>query len=588
MKKILKLLNKFDLLMALGCILLIVSQVWLELELPEYMMKITTLLKTEGTLIKDIWHEGLKMLLCSLGSALSAIFVSFLTAKLSASFSMRLRSNIFSKVESFSLEQIKRFSTPSLITRTTNDVMQVQMLISMGTQVLIKAPIMAIWTLCKMSSTNWQCSIATGIAVAVLLITLSICISLCIPKFKKMQTLTDNINNVSRENLQGARVVRAYNAELFEKEKFEKANNELTKTGLFTSRVMNILSPVMSLIMSGLTLAIYFIGATLISKTNIIDRVPLFGEIMGFSSYSMQVVMSFMMMTTIFILLPRSSVSLKRISEVLNTEVSITDGTYTSTTKSRGKVEFKNVSFKYPDAEEYILKDISFCVNQGETIAFIGSTGSGKSTLINLIPRFYDSTEGYIFIDDIHIKDYNLRTLRNKIGYISQKAFMFSGSVKDNIYFGDNGKDEVSEDLLNDALNISCASNFVSKMKNKEESLVSQGGTNISGGQKQRLSIARAIARKPEILIFDDSFSALDYKTDKKLRSNLEKKLPNTTKMIVAQRIGTIKNADKIVVLDEGKVVGIGKHLELLNSCSVYKEIALSQFSEEEINNELK
>lgn len=588
MKKILKNFTTLDGLMVLTCIGLITVQVWLDLELPEYMMRITTLLKIEGTTINSIWNQGLKMLLCSLGSALSAISVSFLTSRLSAGFSMRLRANLFSKVESFSLEQIKRFSTASLITRTTNDVMQVQMLISMGMQVIIKAPILAVWAILKMSSTNWQCSVATGIAVAILLVTISICIILCLPKFKKMQTLTDNINNVARENLQGARVVRAYNAEGFEKAKFEKANSELTKTGLFTSRIMNIMSPVMSLIMSGLTLTIYFIGSILISRAIVPARLTLFGEIMGFSSYSMQVVMAFMMMTTIFILLPRSTVSLKRISEVLNTDVSITNGHFEKTTKSRGKIEFKNVSFKYPDAEEYVLENVSFTVNQGETIAFIGSTGSGKSTLINLIPRFYDTTNGYIFIDDILIKDYNLKTLRNKIGYISQKAFMFSGSIKENLYFGDNGKEEGSEELLNDALNISCANNFVSKMIDKENSFISQGGTNISGGQKQRLSIARAIARKPEILIFDDSFSALDYKTDKKLRSNLEKKLPNTTKLIVAQRIGTIKNADKILVLNDGKVVGLGTHIELLNNCPIYKEIALSQFSEEEVENELR
>ena len=586
MKKIIKNLKTQDVLMLFCCIGLIVLQVFLDLELPEYMMKITTLLKTPNTSVSSIWEQGALMLACSLLSAVSAIGVSFLIAKISAGFSMRLRANIFSHVESFSLEQIKKFSTSSLITRTTNDVMQVQMLLSMGVQVIIKAPIMAVWTLCKMSATNWQCSVATGIAVAVLLITISACIFLTLPKFKKMQSLTDNINNVARENLQGSRVVRAYNAENYEKEKFEKANDELTKTGLFTSRIMSIMSPVMSVLMSGLTLAIYFIGAVLISKTDIFSRLTLFGEIMGFSSYAMQVIMSFMMMTVIFILLPRSSVSLKRIAEVLNTENTINDGSFVNSTKSKGKVEFKNVSFKYPDAEEYVLENINFTVNQGETVAFIGSTGSGKSTLINLVPRFYDVTEGYIFIDDVNIKDYNLKHLRNKIGYISQKAIMFSGTVKENILFGDSGKQEATDEEIDNAISIACASNFVSKMHNKKDSFISQGGTNISGGQKQRLSIARAIARKPEILIFDDSFSALDYKTDKKLRSNLEKKLPNTTKMIVAQRIGTIKNADKIIVLNEGKIVGKGTHKELLNTCPIYYEIALSQFSQEEVENE--
>jgi len=586
MKKILKNLTLTDSIMAFGCVGLIVIQVWLDLELPEYMMKITTLLKLENTTVSLIWENGLKMLLCSLGSALAAICVSFFTARISASFSMRLRGNIFAHIESFSLEQIKRFSTASLITRTTNDVTQLQMVISMGMQVLIKAPILAIWAICKMSSTNWQCSIATGIAVCIMLITIGICISLSLPKFKKMQQLTDNINKVARENLQGVRVVRAYNAENYEKNKFEKANEELTQTGLFTSRIMNILSPVMGLVMSGLTLSIYFIGAVIISKTDLPNRAVAFGEIMGFSSYAMQVVMAFIMMTTIFILLPRSTVSAKRISEVLNTETLIKDGNFVKETKVKGKVEFKNVSFKYPDADEYILQDINFTANPGETVAFIGSTGSGKSTLINLVPRFYDVTEGYIFIDDIYIKDYKIKNLRNKMGYVSQKAIMFSGSVKDNILFGNTVN--VSEENIEDALSISCSSNFVAKMQDKKDSFISQGGTNISGGQKQRLSIARAIARKPEILIFDDSFSALDYKTDKRLRNNLEKKLSNTTKLIVAQRIGTIKHANKIIVLDNGKIVGQGTHQELLLNCPIYKEIALSQLSMEEINNELQ
>ena len=588
MRKILKNFKISDIIMLTLSVGFIVLQVWLELKLPEYMMEITTLLKTQNTAIKDIWGQGVLMILCSLLSALSAIMVSYFIAKVSAGFSMRLRLNIFSHIQSYSLEQIKKFSTASLITRTTNDVMQVQMLLSFGVQVIIKAPVTAIWTLSKMSSTNWQCSIATAIAVTILLATIATCISLSLPKFKKMQTLTDNINNVARENLQGSRVVRAYNAEDYEKNKFEKANQELTKTGLFTSRIMNILSPVMTLIMSCLTLSIYFIGAVLISKANISTRIPLFGEIMGFSSYAMQVVMSFMLMSTIFILLPRSSVSLKRIADVLNTKSSISDGNYNQTNEIKGKVEFKNVSFKYPDAEEYVLKDINFCVNQGETIAFIGSTGSGKSTLINLVPRFYDCSEGNIYIDDIDIKDYNLHLLRNKMGYISQKPIIFSGSITENVCFGDNGNPKPSKNEVNSALSTSCALNFVSKMNDKENSIISQGGTNISGGQKQRLSIARAIARKPEILIFDDSFSALDYKTDKKLRKSLEQKLPNVTKLIVAQRIGTIKNADKIIVLDQGEVVGNGTHIELLNNCSVYKEIALSQFSQEEIENELR
>ena len=588
MKKILKNLRAQDLFVMFICVGLIVLQVWLDLELPKYMKNITTLLKTEGTEAVEIWKNGGLMLLCSLGSGLSAVCVGFFVSRLASGFSMRLRANIFSQVESFSLEQIKRFSTASLITRTTNDVTQLQMVLSMGMQVMIKAPVMAIWALCEISTANWQCSIATGIAVAIMLTTIAVAISLSLPKFKKMQSLTDNINRVTRENLEGVRVVRAFNAESFEKGKFESANDELTKTGLFTSRVMSIMSPMMSFVMSGLTLAIYWIGAIVINnEPTFILKQEAFGEIMAFSSYAMQVVMSFMMLTMIFVILPRATVSARRIAEVLNTNSTITDGDFNAETVEIGKIEFKNVSFKYPDAEEYILEDISFTANKGETVAFIGSTGSGKSTLINLIPRFYDATDGEILIDNVNIKEYNLKSLRNKMGYISQKAIMFSGSVAENLTFGENGKEEPTDEDLDQALSIACASNFVSKMENKKDSYISQGGTNISGGQKQRISIARAIARKPEILIFDDSFSALDYKTDKKLRKNLNKKLSETTKLIVAQRIGTIKDADRIIVLHDGKMVGNGTHKELLSSCDVYKEIALSQFSKEEIENEL-
>lgn len=591
MRKILKNLQTKDIFVLLFCVGLIVFQVWLDMELPKYMQKITTLLKTPGTEVIEIWKNGGFMLLCSLGSMASAILVGFFVSRLAAGFSMRLRANVFSCVESFSLEQIKRFSTASLITRTTNDVTQLQMVIAMGMQVLIKAPIIAIWAICEISSANWQCSIATGVAVAIMLTTISIAVGLALPKFKKMQTLTDNINNVTRENLEGSRVVRAFNAEGFEKQKFEKANDELTKTGLFTSRVMSIMSPMMGFVMSSLSLAIYWIGAIVISNMSnaiIPEKITAFGEIMTFSSYAMQVVMSFMMITMIFVILPRATVSTKRIAEVLNTKPTILSGNFDGETETSGEVEFKNVSFKYPDAEENILEDISFVAKKGETVAFIGSTGSGKSTLINLVPRFYDVTAGQILIDGVDIKEYNLKTLRNKIGYISQKAVMFSGTVTENLTFGQNGKGEPTDEELNEALSIACASNFVGKMEHKKESYIAQGGANISGGQKQRLSIARAVARKPEILIFDDSFSALDYKTDKKLRRNLDKKLNDTTRLIVAQRIGTIKDADKIIVLNDGKMVGIGTHKELLSTCEVYKEIALSQFSKEEIENELK
>ena len=588
MKKIFKTLKTKDVFFILLCAGLIVFQVWLDMKLPKYMMEISSLLGSADVAVATIWEKGGYMLLCALGSMASAITVGFFTAKIAAGFSMRLRANVFSKVESFSLEQIKRFSTASLITRTTNDISQLQMVIAMGMQVLIKAPILAIWAICEMSSTNWQCSIATGVAVALMLLTISIAVTLALPKFKKMQTLTDNINRVTQENLEGARVVRAYNAENFEKNKFEKANDALTKTSLFTGRVMSIMNPMMTFIMSSLQLAIYWIGAIVISNTALEARATVFGEIMGFSSYAMQVVMAFMMITIIFIILPRATVSARRVAEVLNTENNIADGPFTGETEEKGTVEFKNVFFKYPDAEEYVLEDVSFVANKGDTVAFIGSTGSGKSTLINLVPRFYDATSGQILIDGVDIKDYNLNSLRNKLGYISQRAVMFSGTVRSNLTLGENGKGEQTDEQMDEALKISCALNFVNKMENKKDSFIAQGGTNVSGGQKQRLSIARAIARQPEILIFDDSFSALDYKTDKKLRSNLTKDLPDATKLIVAQRIGTIKDANLIVVLHEGKVVGKGTHSELLKNCPIYKEIALSQLSEEELKNELK
>ncbi len=587
MKKIFKTLKTKDVFFILFCAGLIVFQVWLDIKLPKYMMEISSLLGSADVAVATIWEKGGYMLLCALGSMASAITVGFFTAKIAAGFSMRLRANVFSKVESFSLEQIKRFSTASLITRTTNDISQLQMVIAMGMQVLIKAPVLAIWAICEMSSTNWQCSIATGVAVALMLLTISIAVTLALPKFKKMQTLTDNINRVTQENLEGARVVRAYNAENFEKNKFEKANDALTKTSLFTGRVMSIMNPMMTFIMSSLQLSIYWIGAIVISNTALEARATVFGEIMGFSSYAMQVVMAFMMITMIFVILPRATVSARRVAEVLNTENNIADGSFTGETEEKGTVEFKNVFFKYPDAEEYVLEDVSFVANKGDTVAFIGSTGSGKSTLINLVPRFYDATSGQILIDGVDIKDYNLNSLRNKLGYISQRAVMFSGTVRSNLTLGENGKGEQTDEQMDEALKISCALDFVNKMKNKKDSFIAQGGTNVSGGQKQRLSIARAIARQPEILIFDDSFSALDYKTDKKLRSNLTKDLPDATKLIVAQRIGTIKDANLIVVLHEGKVVGKGTHSELLKNCPIYKEIALSQLSEEELKNEL-
>lgn len=566
---------------------LIILQVWLELKLPTYMKKITALIISPTATQKDIWSAGGEMIGFTLASVLASCVVGFIVARIAASFSKRLRGEIFNKIESFSLEEIKHFSTASLITRTTNDVQQVQMLLTMGTQLIIKAPVMAIWAICEMSKSSWQYSIAIGGAVALLIGVLAVLVCACLPKFKKMQTLTDDINRVTRENLEGVRVVRAYNAENFESKKFEKANEAQTKVGLFTSRTMGVLWPLLSFIMPTITVAMYWIGAYLINGTSdMAMKYQTLTEITSFSFYAMLVISAFMMMSMIFVIVPRATVSAKRINEVLETSSKIKDGTFSGETEEKGSIEFKNVSFKYPDADEYILENISFLVAPGETVAFIGSTGSGKSTLINLIPRFYDATDGEILIDGKPIKDYSLSCLRNKLGYISQKATLFSGTVKENIEFGQ--EKPLSEEQIKQALSLACGLDFVEKMPEQENSFITQGGTNISGGQKQRLSIARAIARNPEILVFDDSFSALDYKTDHALRDNLKTQFNGATKLIVAQRIGTIKDADKIVVLSDGKIAGIGTHKSLLDSCEIYKEIALSQLSKEEIENDLK
>lgn len=566
---------------------LIILQVWLELKLPTYMKKITALIISPTATQKDIWSAGGEMIGFTLASVLASCVVGFIVARIAASFSKRLRGEIFNKIESFSLEEIKHFSTASLITRTTNDVQQVQMLLTMGTQLIIKAPIMAIWAICEMSKSSWQYSIAIGGAVALLIGVLAVLVCACLPKFKKMQTLTDDINRVTRENLEGVRVVRAYNAENFESKKFEKANEAQTKVGLFTSRTMGVLWPLLSFIMPTITVAMYWIGAYLINGTSdMAMKYQTLTEITSFSFYAMLVISAFMMMSMIFVIVPRATVSAKRIIEVLETSSKIKDGTFSGETEEKGSIEFKNVSFKYPDADEYILENISFSVAPSETVAFIGSTGSGKSTLINLIPRFYDATDGEILIDGKPIKDYSLSCLRKKLGYISQKATLFSGTVKENVEFGQ--EKPLSEEQIKQALSLACGLDFVEKMPEQENSFITQGGTNISGGQKQRLSIARAIARNPEILVFDDSFSALDYKTDHALRDNLKTQFNGATKLIVAQRIGTIKDANKIVVLSDGKIAGIGTHKNLLDSCEIYKEIALSQLSKEEIENDLK
>lgn len=584
MFKILKRLKTAELIQVCISLVFIVSQVWLDLKLPDYMSEITRLSQTQGSEMADIWAAGGKMLLCALGSLVSAIIVGFFAARIAASFSQRIRSLLFSAVDSFSMEEISRFSTASLITRSTNDVTQVQMLITMGLQIIIKAPIMAVWALTKISGKGFEWTVATGVAVLILICLISVLMIFVFPKFRKMQVLTDNLNRVARENLTGLRVVRAYNAEEYQEDKFENANEELTSTQLFANRGMALMMPVMTMLMSGMSLAIYWIGAYLINEAEIMDKLTIFSDMVVFSSYSVQVIMAFMMMTMIFIMLPRASVSAKRINEVLETKPLILDGKETSGEAGvEGKVEFKNVSFKYPGAAEDVLTDVSFTVNKGETVAFIGSTGSGKSTLINLVPRFFDVTDGEIFIDDVNVKHYTVEALHNKIGYVPQKAVMFRGTVEENVGYGDNGKQNPTKEDIKNAVRIAQGTEFVEKMDDQYQAEISQGGTNISGGQKQRLAIARAVCRKPEIYIFDDSFSALDYKTDRVLRSVLKRETAGVTSMIVAQRIGTIMDADQIIVLDEGKVVGKGTHRELLNTCAVYKEIAMSQLSEEEL-----
>ncbi|WP_339187020.1 ABC transporter ATP-binding protein [Paenibacillus sp. FSL P2-0121] len=563
-------------------ILFIVTQVWLDLELPGYMSEITRLVQIPGSEMSEIIAAGGWMLLCALGSLATSIIVAGIAAKIAANFSSRLRSKLFDKVQSFSMEEINNFSTASLITRSTNDITQVQMLIVIGLQLLVKAPILAVWAMLKITGKSWQWSLATGVAIGVLILIVGIVIVLVLPKFQKLQQLTDNLNRVARENLTGLRVIRAYNAESYQEDKFSVANSELTRTNLFANNVLSMMMPSISLIMSGLSLAIYWIGAILIQNANGTAKMGLFSDMIVFSSYAMQVVMAFMMLIMIFILMPRAHVSAKRINEVLDTKPSLENGSLTSSKANRlGEVEFKNVSFKYPDAEEYVIEDISFTVKKGETVAFIGSTGCGKSTVVNLIPRFYDATAGEVLVDGINVNQYEQTALRNKMGYVSQRAILFGGTVSSNVAFGDNGSD-LSSDVV-DAIYTSQASDFVEKMEGSYEAHVSQGGTNLSGGQKQRLSIARAIARRPEILIFDDSFSALDYKTDRKLRSELKKKSSGTTILIVAQRIGTIKDADKIIVLEAGRMAGMGTHDELMQTCDVYQEIAYSQLSKEEL-----
>ena len=584
MLKILKRLNGKEWVQAGISLLFIVTQVWLDLKLPDYMSQITQLTQTEGSALADIWTAGGYMLLCALGSVASAVIVGFLAARIAASFSQRLRSGLYAKVDAFSMHEISRFSTASLITRSTNDITQIQIFITMGLQMIVKAPIMAVWAVTKIAGKGLEWTAATGVTIVILIAMLSILMALAMPKFKKMQILTDNLNRVTMENLTGLRVVRAYNAEDFQQTKFEVANTELTNTQLFTSRSMAVMMPMMSLLMSGLTLSIYWIGAYLISAAGVMDKITLFSNMVVFSSYAMQIIMSFMFLVMIFILLPRASVSAVRIGEVLDTEPTILEGNKTAGLPGvAGTVEFRNVNFRYPGAADDALCGVSFSVKQGETIAFIGSTGSGKSTLINLVPRFYDVTAGEVLVDGVNVRDYTQEALNNKIGFVPQKAVLFRGTVESNVRYGDNGKAVPTLDDVKQAVRIAQSEDFVEQMEGQYDATIAQRGTNLSGGQKQRISIARAVCRKPEIYVFDDSFSALDYKTDRQLRSTLKRETAGVTSMIVAQRIGTIMDADQIVVLDEGCVVGTGTHRELLKTCAVYREIAMSQLSEEEL-----
>ena len=585
MIKLFKNLSKKEIIYSLICVVLVSINVWLELKIPDYMSAITRLVQTEGSKMLDIITQGAYMLGCAFGSLSVSIVVGYFAAQVASNFSAIIRKNIFEKVENMGIAEIKKFSTSSLITRTTNDVTQIEMLISMGLQALIKAPIMAVCAILKILNKGVEWSILTAICVVILLLVVGILMIIVLPRFEKVQKLIDKVNSVTRENLTGIRVIRAFNAEKYQTDKFKNVNDELTQMQLFNQHCFAIMSPIMMLVMNGLTLGIYVIGANLIQKAGMLDKITLFSNMVVFSSYGMQVIMSFLMLAMIFMMLPRAEISAKRINEVLDQKMSIEDGTFTGKTKETGTVEFKNVSFKYPDADEYILKNISFKVSKGETIAFIGTTGSGKSTLINLVPRFYDVTEGEVLVDGINVKEYDGKTLHNKLGYIPQKAVMFTGSVSENVSYGDNGKGKISEAKIKEAIEIAQGTDFVTKMDGQYDAHIARGGTNVSGGQKQRLAIARAIARDPEIYIFDDSFSALDYKTDATLRKELKKYTKDATSMIVAQRIGTIINADKIVVLENGNCVGIGTHKELLKNCDVYKEIALSQLSKEELDN---
>ena len=582
MQKLLRYFDRRQWAMIAASIAFIVVQVWLDLKLPDYMSAITTLVQTEGSAMADILTQGGYMLLCALGSGMASVVVGYFAARVAAGLARWLRGEVFDKALDFSLEEVDRFSTASLINRTTNDITQIQNLVAMGLQAIVKAPIMAVWAICKIAGKDWHWTSATAVAVFVLILVLAITLLFALPRFRRIQGLTDNLNRVTREQLTGIRVVRAYNAEDYQEQKFAVANDEVTSTNMTANRVMALMSPTMTLLSSGLTLAVYWIGTYLIQAADQGSRLAIFSDMVVFSNYAMQVIMAFMLLNMIFVLLPRAQVSANRIWEVLNTQVNITDGTGAKPGET-GSVEFQDVSFRYPGAAADSLQHISFTVKRGETVALIGATGCGKTTLINLIPRFYDASQGKVLVDGVDVRAYKQEDLRNRIGYVSQKAILFSGTVASNVAYGENGRGEITADDVREAVSIAQAAEFVEKMDGTYGAAIAQSGTNVSGGQKQRLSIARAVARKPEILIFDDSFSALDYRTDKALRQALRERTVDTTKIIVAQRISTIRDADQILVLDHGKIVGKGTHEELLKNCPEYLEIAQSQLSKEEI-----
>lgn len=584
MIKLLKKMGKREVLMAVLCALLVLGQVYFDLTLPDYMTDLTMMLNTAGSETSDILNVGLKMLGCTLASAALAIGCGYLSAKTASGFSYTVREKLFNHVMDMGSEEMQDFSIPSLITRTTNDITQIQMIVSMGLQMIIKSPIMAVWAVIKILGKSWELSAVTAAFVVVICVFVLAVMATCIPRFRIVQKLTDKINRVARENLTGINVVHAFNAEKYQNDKFDVPSKDMMNTQLKNQRMFALMMPVMNIGMNGLTLAIYWLGAVLIQQialTAVQDRITLFSNVVVFSTYATYVVMSFMMLVMIFMMLPAAQVSAERINEVLERDVNIKEGSV-SVGREHGTVEFKNVSFRYPHASEDELSNISFKIEKGQTLAIIGATGSGKTTLISLIPRFYDATEGEVLVDGVNVKNYKFDTLYDKLGYVTQKAVLFAGSIRENVFFGESGAPETDEELSN-AIALSQAEEFVNKLPDGTEHMISQMGRNVSGGQKQRLSIARALSRKPEILVFDDSFSALDYKTDAKLREGLNEKLKDTTKIIVAQRISTIRHADKIIVLDRGEAVGMGTHEELMKSCDVYKEIALSQLSAAEL-----